>query len=143
MCLGISLYLSLIMAMIAVIRMAGVRLDGDIADIVWACFWQQQECSIAVIMISVSAFRSFFVASSSKDSPGQPSKPWKLKLSRKYWNMDDSAESNTHGLPQIPSATMTGMRTFIAGAGAEAAEFQKRVSEKRLRRSLEPLGMSI
>lgn len=121
--LGISLCLSSVMAVIAVTRMAGAKLDGGTVDIVWLAFWSQQECSIAIIMVSLSAFRSFFIANSSDNSPGknQASPQWRFKLARKYWNMGDSGESDTHHLPQIPSATLTGMRTMIAEAGADAA----------------------
>ena len=59
--LGIILSLSLVMIMVAITRMAGIRLPQVVIDVVWLAFWQQQECSIAVIMFSMTAFRSFFV----------------------------------------------------------------------------------
>ena len=119
--LGVSLCLSLIMISVAVVRMAGMRLGENNVDVVWIEFWLQQECSIAVTMVSVSAFRSFFVASSSNDSPArrQVSRPWRTRLARKYWNMDNSGEDGADVLPQVPGATLTGMRTMIAGAGTE------------------------
>lgn len=126
--LGLSLCLFLVMAIVPVIKITGIKLNGDVADNVWGCFWQQQECNIAVIMVSMSAFRSYFVATSSNNSPArhEVSRLWRFKLARKYWNMDDLPKSNTHNLPQIPSATLTGMRTDIAGAGAETTEWSDR-----------------
>ncbi|MCJ1324811.1 hypothetical protein MMC10_001473 [Thelotrema lepadinum] len=62
--LALSLCLSLVISSMAVIKMAGGVTGsggGGGVDIVWIAFWQQQEASIAVIVISVSAFRSFFV----------------------------------------------------------------------------------
>ena len=35
------LSLSLLMAVCAITRMAGVHLEDDVIDIVWSAFWQQ------------------------------------------------------------------------------------------------------
>lgn len=68
--LSLTLCLSLVMVLVAIIRSAGVKHAGTV-DIVWLTFWKQQECSIAVIMVSVIAFRSFFVAAT-KTPPKLP-----------------------------------------------------------------------
>ena len=61
--IGLWLCLSLAMVIIALVGIAGIKLAGGKVDIVWLVLWQQQESSIAVIMVSMSAFRSLFVES--------------------------------------------------------------------------------
>lgn len=70
--LGLTLCLSLVMAIVAIIRISGSRLPTGDADIVWVTFWQQQECNVAVIMISLTAFRSFFIRDTDSAMHAQP-----------------------------------------------------------------------
>ena len=115
--LAFSLCLSCVMVVIAVVRIAGIRQSGGIVDIVWLMFWQQQECSIAVFMVSVSAFRSLFVASPTRNpAAGQHrfspcERPGRLLHRRLESDLDD-VERNAV-LPQIPGATLTCMSTII------------------------------
>lgn len=116
--LGIFFSLNLFMAIIAAIRVSGLKFRGTF-DEVWLYLWQQIEACIAVIMISLTAFRSVFVASeSSRARRERAKKPWysstiaAIKRSKTQRGMDEEA---TQGLPSIPSATLTGMRTFIQG----------------------------
>ena len=114
-----SLCLSLVMVITAITRISGIKLDGGAVDIVWLAFWQQQECSIAVIMVSVSAFRSFFVVSASNNASPRKPKPstyWRNRLLQKRSASSTDTEKGVDELPQIPGATMTGMRTVIQGA---------------------------
>lgn len=116
--LGISLCLSLVMVLIAVTRMAGIKLDNGEVDIIWLGFWMQQECSIAVIMVSASAFRSFFVKSSINSPPGhQVPRSWKKRIFPISWGLVESTEDGNYDPAAIPRATLTGMRTFIEVAG--------------------------
>ena len=117
--LAVSLCLSLVMVITAITRIAGIKLAGGNVDIVWLVFWQQQECSIAVIMVSVSAFRSFFVVNASNNaSPKKPksSTYWKNRILKKRFGSSKDTENGDNELPQIPGATMTGMRTVIREA---------------------------
>ena len=118
--LAFSLCLSGAMVLVTIVRMAGIKLGSSgSVDIVWLAFWQQQECSIAVLMLSVSAFRSFFVPSSVR-SPAprrqgySPSEKRGRFLHRRPHD-DLYATHETNGLPQIPSATLTGLTTVIEG----------------------------
>ncbi|MCJ1307077.1 hypothetical protein MMC25_000723 [Agyrium rufum] len=123
--LGISLCLSLMMAVTAITRMAGVKLEGGAVDLVWLSFWQQQECSIAVIMVSVSAFRYFFGKKSTNPSPAGCQPGSKLRRIRFYGKLGapNHFENITeHKLPDIPSATLTGMRTVIERAGSTVTD---------------------
>lgn len=114
--LGILLCLSIVMAIIAVARMSGINLTSGVVDIVWLAFWQQQECSIAVIMISITAFRSLFVVgTSNRPSPKDFSRPrYRNRLYQKFAGSD---KDTGFGLPQIPGATLTGMRSMIRDGG--------------------------
>ncbi len=116
--LAFSLCLSCAMAVVALARIAGMRQHGGVVDIVWLTFWQQQECSIAVFMVSVSAFRSLFVASTARNrvrrGPRYSPRDRARKLFHRRLDSDLYDSQRTNGLPQIPSATLTGMST-IAG----------------------------
>lgn len=117
--IGFWLCLSFVMVIIAIVRIAGIMLPGGNVDIVWLAFWEQQESSIAVIMVSMSAFRSLFV-----ESTGTPAPRKALKFSANHWgrklvrralgsgNQNGDAERSM-GLPQIPRATLTGMSETI------------------------------
>ena len=135
--LSLSLCLSLVMVFVTIVRMAGIKLEGGV-DIVWLAFWQQQECSIAVIMVSVSAFRSFFVAGAArKRSPNLPIASRKLILANNQSPTVDTSDpqaltaSNAGRmltsssfqirLPQIPSATLTSVRGFIRNAESSSS----------------------
>ena len=106
------------MVIVTIVRIAGMQHGGNgNVDIVWLAFWQQQECSIAVLMVSISAFRPLFVPSPSKPpihrqqiySPSEKGR--RLLRRRPDPGLYDTHETN--GLPQIPSATLTGMASVI------------------------------
>ena len=60
--LAATLCLSAVMAIVAIIRLGDLQLPGGHGiDDVWAEFWVQQECSIAVPMVSITASRALFV----------------------------------------------------------------------------------
>lgn len=117
--IGLGLCLSLAMVIVAIVRVAGIKIAGGDVDIVWLAFWQQQESSIAVIMVSASAFRSLFVESVGNRLPQR-----NLKYFRSNWGkrlvrraLGSRNESNdlerSMGLPQIPTATLTGMSEIV------------------------------
>ena len=119
--LGIMLSLSLVTGILGVAAFAGVHLRGKEVDIVWLAFWQHQECCVAVIMVSITAFRSFIINKERRkeNNPRYTSTYWKRKmhLAGKSADSDDTAYSEKRGLPEIPSATLTGMRTVIERGG--------------------------
>lgn len=117
--LCIFLCLSFVMIIAALTRVGGYRYRG-VLDLTWEIFWQWVEACIAVIMGSMTAFRSLFVSNGSviyKD--GQRKAPSyssvREKLLKKFKRSRDSSwdELEQNELPEIPSATMNGMRTFI------------------------------
>ncbi|MCJ1428168.1 hypothetical protein MMC29_006076 [Sticta canariensis] len=131
--LGLSLCLSIIMIITAIVQISGIHAPTNTIDVTWEIFWQLMEACIAVIMVSLTAFRSLFVAHGS----GAKSPPQKLSLRKRVLNSriiagrkraggNDSEEMER--LPEIPRATLTGMRTFIRGNGTEGSVMKSEAS---------------
>jgi len=93
--------------MTSIIKVAGGNINHGQVDAAWAIFWLQAEAAIAVIVVSISAFRALFVAqrASKQASPAKntstPSSVWRMRTRPR------------DALPELPSATFTGVRTFI------------------------------
>ena len=66
--LAAMLCLSVFMIIIAIVRVAGSLLPGDITDTVWLFFWQTMEAAVAVIMVALTGFRSLFYTDPVKQS---------------------------------------------------------------------------
>ncbi len=62
--IGAFLCLSFCMIIVACIRFSGLRVKRSSID-VWQYFWLEVEACVAVCMISLTAFRSFFALNSS------------------------------------------------------------------------------
>jgi hypothetical protein len=128
--LGAFLCLSLFMAVVAITRASKIHGPHGI-DISWEIFWMYMESAVAVIMGSLTAFRTLFLSSSSNQRRGRNNnareeidKGWLTNtfLRMRYRkNSGGSGKKDGYygdleqqdGLPQIPGATMTGLRTFI------------------------------
>ena len=110
--IGVFLCLSVVMIIVAIIKVAGVKYYGS-AELTWGALWQQIEACAAVSMISLTAFRSVFVSNSSTSSR---EKAWKASiphfLKKIKGSSVSSQELRLHDV-SIPRATMTGMRTAI------------------------------
>ena len=123
--MGVFLCLNITQCIVAIIRMAGIRSRFTL-DHTWNDFWQQIEVSIAISMVSITAFRSFFVAERSRARARRyrqwySTPSWKVftgSSSRSQPNRGEEEELQT--LPHIPSATLTGVRTFIRRDGLES-----------------------
>lgn len=114
--LGGFLCLSLVMVCIAFVRAAGFRI-GKAEDITWDLYWIYMEACIACIMASVTAMRTVFSEGGSKRSKPRydPSNTIKERMMRKIRAKTPWVEVEGQELPNIPSATLTGMRTYIGG----------------------------
>lgn len=118
--LAIFLCLSVIMTVIAIIRISGYRFHGigisGPIDTTWAFFWLYLEACVAVIMSSITAFRSLFLHSSSKtvnqDKDQNPIDAIRERISRRVarcgWDEVDEE-------PRISNVNTahTGIETFI------------------------------
>jgi hypothetical protein len=104
------------MVIVTLVRVSGLR-NGSNLDPVWAFYWQVVESCIAIIMVSLTAFRSFFVQERSRRTP-LPHKSWYQGV-KAFLSSKSSAESAEEAweLPPVPRGHMTGLRSFIGGNG--------------------------
>ncbi|KAI9799663.1 MAG: hypothetical protein M1826_005481 [Phylliscum demangeonii] len=141
--LGVFLCLSVFMMMTAVVRISALHrrlvvlgMPLTAIDFTWKLFWQQVEACLAVLMVSLTALRSIFVtdhyrggggrrharprSSRLKMSPGASYRPRYWPRHKHYASSSDDGttpDPDPGSLPAIPSATLTGLRTFIRGGG--------------------------
>ncbi|KAI5919081.1 hypothetical protein F4810DRAFT_528487 [Camillea tinctor] len=119
--LGMFLSLSLFMVCLAVIRISKIHGIAGV-DVVWEFFWQYMESTVAVLMGSLTVMRSLLiyqtkggnsphdkVAVAGPRSHGQNT--WRLRFLRRHREQIDLESQDE--LPEVPAATLTGLRTFI------------------------------
>ncbi|KAI1808639.1 hypothetical protein F4811DRAFT_569446 [Daldinia bambusicola] len=121
--LGLFLCLSLVMVGISMVRVS--KLSGASGlDIPRKLFWQYIEASVAVIMGSLTVFRSLLTLptkSSNEQQHGsrvgvlglRPHERFSHRMRFLRLKKDHIDLESQDGFPDIPRATMTGMRTFI------------------------------
>ncbi|KAI9833207.1 MAG: hypothetical protein M1826_000120 [Phylliscum demangeonii] len=122
--LGVFLCLSVFMMMTAVVRISALQNTSSF-------FWQQMEACLAVLMVSLTALRSIFVSDNYRGGGHARARPIRHRMSpadlsrQRFWPSrkklasSDGADGDAGGLPSIPSATITGLRTFIRGDCAD------------------------
>ncbi|MCJ1362616.1 hypothetical protein MMC16_001721 [Acarospora aff. strigata] len=139
--LGAFLCLSVVMVIVAITRASGLFYHG-VFDNSWIFLWQQVESCAAVTMISLTAFRSVFVGRGwlkphrkRQVTPWQASVSWVLRRQKRHASNDQDLADVT-----IPSATLTGMRTFIHGnqSGAFHSSDETLVSNKGSQNAKQP-----
>ncbi len=117
--LGVFLCLSIVMVVVAIVRMSGYRIHGvginGSLDTTWSFFWVYIEACVATIMASITAFRSLFVQGSAGVPDEEkntktfhfPRELLQRKICRSGWEVDREQS------PKVASATHTGVETFI------------------------------
>ncbi|KAK6219462.1 hypothetical protein LQW54_002194 [Pestalotiopsis sp. IQ-011] len=121
--LAVFLCLSIFMAVCAVIRIAGFHYKG-LEDDTWEFFWQQAEGAVAVIMASITAFRTLFVRQTHNDEVADRSPVGNLfhRIYRRFQSLAQAQpdekpaldqSSSVIKLPKLPSPIFTGVRSFI------------------------------
>lgn len=106
------------MIIIAIIRIAAGNVSHGQVDAAWAIFWLQVEASVAVMVVSVSAFRALFVArqqaSKSRDTGHQiQTEAHSLKAStstwknRAHWSRTKSSEGHSADSIELPATQST------------------------------------
>ena len=107
--LAAFLCLNICMIIIAIVRVSGLRYRGKF-DNSWVHMWQQLEACIAVTMLSLTAFRSVFVAAKPSLNNKRAS-PWVPSTGRLLGRHKKSGTANEQCLDDltIPSATLTGL----------------------------------
>ena len=108
------------MAIIAIVRVSRIKSAAGI-DLVWEIYWQTMEGCVAVLMASITAFRSIFVSNgtqNSRENKWMPANSWIQRAKRRQKSKEsDVRENQQHS---IPRALLTGMRTFIREHGRTA-----------------------
>jgi hypothetical protein len=111
------------MAICAIIKISGFKYYG-VEDDTWQFFWQQAEGTIAVMMASITAFRTLFVRRTDDpdiSTPRSPVENFYQNLRRQFQTLARAKpEEKPPGtkkaflkLPKLPAPTFTGVRTFI------------------------------
>lgn len=112
------------MVVCAIIRISGFYWKGLEND-TWEFFWQHIEGSVAVMMASITAFRTLFIKqgnSADETTSRTPVESFLHKFLRRFRSLaraqpEEKSTSNGHRsilkLPKLPSPVFTGMRTFI------------------------------
>ena len=117
--LGLATFLCLqiLMIVIAVIRISGF-IYHDAFDEGWVYLWQQIEACISVSTISLTAFRTMFVANASRRQPSPWQRSWNSSWRKRFKKSSEVSTGEEGGELDdltIPSATLSGMRTMIGG----------------------------
>ena len=91
------------MIVLAIVKISGINSSGNYGqsfDLVWEVFWQQTEACIAVIMVSLTAFRSVFVSNKPKPQRKE-ARPWHRfgKVSTKSSDKRSSTGTEESNLP--------------------------------------------
>lgn len=116
--IGIFLCLSICMIIIAIVRGSVFR-RNNVNDPVWILFWHQIEGAVAIITVSITAFRSLLGIKALKALERKKLERYWFsqhqKLRAKLFQKSTQGEPKSGQLPSIPGATLTGIRTFING----------------------------
>ena len=119
--LGAFLCLSICMIVFAIIRVAGVIIQHKLIDVQWEVFWGAVEADVAVIVVSITAFRSLLGMKNSQNRDQKQQRAWyTYRQKQSFWRKKSTEEEGPDTmkqLPKIPRATITGVRTYIQGAG--------------------------
>jgi hypothetical protein len=113
------------MAIFAIIKIAGFHYHG-LEDDTWQFFWQHAEGAVAVMMASITAFRTLFVKPDHDpdvSTPRSPVENFVHRIARRFRTLaqatpgekpiSSTPKSSMLKLPKLPAPTLTGIRTFI------------------------------
>lgn len=125
--LVVFLSLSVFMAICAIARIAGFHYKGY-EDDTWEFFWQEIEGAVAVMMASITAFRTLFIKPSDNPdvtTPRSPVESWLHRLLVRFQALAKAepeektlptatgSETSALRLPRMPRPVLTGLRSFI------------------------------
>ncbi|KAL8767327.1 MAG: hypothetical protein Q9209_006165 [Squamulea sp. 1 TL-2023] len=110
------LSLSIFTIIVSIVRIAGAQLSNGSVDSAWVNFWLQVEAAVAVMIVSLTSYRSLFVKdkSTKKKSPRYNN----TTSYRKKLFSREKREAKGVEMPTLPDPTLTGVRTVIGRAGA-------------------------
>ena len=111
--LGAILCLSIFTMIISIIKVAGGEGNDGAVDTAWVLFWYDIEAAVAIIIVSVTAFRALFVAHQAMKYRSPPEKDSSRSWS--FWSRK-SKSSRKKELPNVPSPVLGGVKTHIRGS---------------------------
>ena len=119
------------MIMIAIIKVAGLRISGKSFDLVWDIFWQQVEASVAVITVSFTAFRAILVARKSRgsDEEKRSGSSYPRGGFFRIFNKSPSSSESEHSDGSSPSPGLQHGESHMSG-GVEKGGVQIKSSEQ-------------
>lgn len=134
--LGTFLCLSICMFAICLVRTTGEiihGINGTTVDVQWNVFWQIIEASVAVTVVSLTAFRSLYGMRTLQQEEKNKKRyaPWlssyrrnllNRRKQRKVDEFGDPISDEHYSLPNIPGATLTGIRTIIGRVTARSTQ---------------------
>ena len=116
---------------VCLVRAIGLTIDGNtgtIIDLVWGTFWLLSEASVAMMVVSMIAFRSLYGIKTMQERQGKKKgyKSWlssyrrnllTRKKQRRVDEFGDPVSLGRYSLPRTPSAkaTLIGARTTFDG----------------------------
>ncbi|KAL8997934.1 MAG: hypothetical protein Q9169_002927 [Polycauliona sp. 2 TL-2023] len=124
--------LSIFTIILSIVRIAGGRQPNGGVDSAWVNFWLQLEADVAVMIISITSYRSLFVKDKSSKDGGNKKSPryhGSEGYRKKLWSRSGEKGGEGGGgggkgrkgveMPTLPDPTLSGMRTVIGrGRGA-------------------------
>ena len=114
--LSFFLCLSIVMIVIAIVRISRITHSG-ILDPVWQGFWQALEPCIALLMASITAFRTIFVSQEMRKRDQKrwvgPSYSRIQRAKQKKVDKEDDMWNYDHQLPSVPQATFVKLKRFM------------------------------
>ena len=124
---------------VTLVRMTGEIIHGNTGstiDVQWNVFWQLTEASVAVTVVSLTAFRSLYgIKTLQQQKEKKRDQGWLSSYRRNMLNrrkqrrvdeFGDLISERHYSLPSIPGATLTGIRTMISGKTAGSTQVQSR-----------------
>ena len=105
---------------ISIIKVAGGNTTDGGVDTSWVLFWYEIEAAVAIIVVSVSAFRALFIAHQAMKyrSPAENGSSWNI------WNRK-SKGSRPEELPVPPAPVLSGVSTHIRGSQYGAGDYDR------------------
>lgn len=114
--LSFFLCLSIVMIVIAIVRISRITHSG-ILDSVWQGFWQTLEPCIALLMSSITAFRTIFVSQEMRERDRKrwagPSYSWIQRAKQRKANKEGDMWNYDHQLLSVPQATFVKLTSFM------------------------------
>ena len=124
--LGVMFCLGIFMIAMSLIRGTDQKTSSGTIDLVWLLFWLEMEACIAVIMISLSAFRTLFTADHSKVSRETPEResPRHIANASDRWQQGTPSKGkSSSGKTSEPGIdTLIGMRSIATDTDRDIME---------------------